>query len=42
VAARWRYGVLRLGLEVLDWTTEYVDFDDGDALRVVGWMAYYF
>jgi hypothetical protein len=42
VAARWRYGVLRLGLEVLDWTTEYVDFDDGDALRVVGWIAYYF
>ena len=42
VAARWRFGALRLGLEYLSWTTEYVGLDDGDANRVVGWIAYYF
>ena len=41
-AARWRFGSLRLGLEVLDWSTEYVGLDDGDALRSVAWIAYYF
>lgn len=42
VAARWRYGSLRFGLEYLMWTTEYIGLDDGDANRVVGWIAYYF
>ncbi len=42
VAARWRYGSLRFGLEYLYWTTEYVGLDDGDANRIVGWIAYYF
>ena len=42
VAARWRYDSLRFGVEVLDWTTDYVGLQDGDELRVVGWIAYYF
>jgi len=41
-AARWRYGSLRFGVEVLDWTTEYVGLDNGEALRAVAWIAYYF
>jgi hypothetical protein len=42
VAARWRYGDLRMGLEYLSWHTEYVGLKDGDANRIVGWIAYYF
>ena len=42
VAARWRYGSVRFGFEYLDWTTEYVDLDDGDASRFLVWIAYYF
>jgi len=42
VAARWKYGALNCGVEVLDWTTEYVDLEDGDALRAVGWVSFSF
>jgi len=42
VAARWRYGDLRMGLEYLSWTTDYIGLDSGDANRVVGYIAYYF
>ena len=42
VAARWKYGALNYGFEVLDWTTEYVDLEDGDALRGVGWISFSF
>ena len=42
LAARWRYDALRLGLEYLHWETEYLGLEDGDADRVVGWIAYYF
>jgi len=42
VAARWRYGPLRFGLEALHWTTEYVGLDDGDAVRLSGYVAYAF
>jgi hypothetical protein len=41
-AARWTFGALRIGLEYLNWTTEYVDLEDGDAHRLVGWIALYF
>ncbi len=41
-AARWQYGSLRFGFEYLNWTTEYVGLEDGDANRVVGWIAFYF
>lgn len=42
LAARWRYGDLRLGLEYLNWTTDYIGLESGDANRVVGYIAYYF
>ncbi len=42
VAARWRFGDLRMGLEYLNWHTEYEGLEDGDAHRIVGWIAYYF
>ena len=41
-AARWVYGTLRFGLEYLNWTTEYEDLDDGEANRIVGYVALYF
>ena len=42
VAARWRFGSLRFGIEYLDWTTEYVGLEQGDGHRFLGWIAYYF
>lgn len=42
VAARWRYGDLRFGVEYLHWDTEYVGLADGDANRFLAWIAYYF
>lgn len=42
VTARWRYGSLRLGVEYLNWTTDYIGIDEGQANRAVGWIAYYF
>jgi hypothetical protein len=42
LAARWRFGDLRLGLEYLNWTTEYIGLESGDANRLVGYIAYYF
>jgi hypothetical protein len=41
-AARWSYGALRYGVEYLNWTTEYVGLDDGDANRVQAFLAFYF
>jgi len=41
-AAHWRSGDFMAALEVLMWETEYIGLDNGDALRVVGWVAYYF
>ena len=42
VAARWRYGSLRFGVEALHWKTAYVGLEHGDALRLLAWVAYYF
>jgi hypothetical protein len=42
VAARWRYSNFRMGLEYLNWTTDYIDLDDGTANRVAAWIALYF
>jgi hypothetical protein len=42
VAARWRVGDVRFGLEYLNWTTDHVGLADGDAHRVAAWIAYYF
>jgi hypothetical protein len=39
-AGRWTYGPVQFGLEVLDWTTKYVGFDDGDDLRIGGFASY--
>lgn len=41
-AAHWRSGDFMAAFEVLMWETEYIGLDKGDALRVVGWVAYYF
>jgi hypothetical protein len=42
VAVRRRWGVFSCGLEYLNWTTEYVDLDDGDANRLQAFLAYNF
>jgi hypothetical protein len=42
VASRWNYKPVHFGLELLDWTTKYVGFDEGDDLRVVGFAAFNF
>jgi hypothetical protein len=42
VASHWNYKPMRFGLEVHDWTTEYVDFDEGTDTRVVAFIQYTF
>jgi hypothetical protein len=42
VASRWNYKPVHFGLEVLDWTTKYVGFDEGDDLRIAGFAAFNF
>ncbi len=42
VAARWNFEDLKIGLEYLKWSTEYIGMADGDADRVVLWISYYF
>lgn len=42
VATRYRDGDFAAGLELLFWETEYVGLESGDALRLVGFMAYDF
>lgn len=42
LAARWRYSDLRMGLEYLNWTTDYVGIEKGQAHRVAAWISYYF
>ncbi len=42
IAARWRYDVLGFGLEYLNWETEYIGLDSGDANRFQAYMAFYF
>ncbi len=42
VASHWNYKPMRFGLEVHDWTTEYVDFEEGDDTRVVAFIQYTF
>ena len=41
-AAHWRSEDFLAAIEVLLWETEYIGLESGDALRVVGWVAYYF
>jgi len=41
-AARWRFSDLRLGLEYLHWTTDYIGLEKGESNRMVFWIAYYF
>lgn len=41
-AAHWRSGDFLAAFEVLLWETEYIGLESGDALRLVGWVAYYF
>jgi len=41
-AARFNYKPLAYGIEVLDWTTEYIPWDEGDDLRVVAFASYSF
>ena len=38
----WKYGDVRFGLEYLNWTTDYIDLDSGEANRLVAWIALYF
>ncbi len=38
----WNYGSVRYGAEYLNWTTEYNGLADGEANRVVGWIAFIF
>lgn len=40
--AVWTYGAVKLGLEYLNWETDYVDLASGDANRVVAWISYGF
>jgi len=40
--AKWRFDAFRMGVEYLNWTTDYIGFSDGTANRVVFWVAYYF
>ena len=42
LAVRRKWGPLSAGLEYLNWTTEYVDLDEGDANRVQAFLAYNF
>jgi hypothetical protein len=42
VTAVWTFGDVRIGLEYLNWVTDYIGLDDGDANRVVGWISYGF
>ena len=42
LAARWNHGALRYGIEVLRWETEYVGLEEGDALRILSWIAFHF
>lgn len=42
LAARWTYNSARIGLEYLNWSTDYVGLEDGQADRFVVWIAYDF
>lgn len=37
---RFRLGAVQVGLEYLNWTTEYLGFDDGDANRINTYVSY--
>lgn len=40
--ARWQQGDVKIALELMNWTTEYVGGAEGDALRAVLWFRYSF
>jgi hypothetical protein len=42
VTAVWTFGDVRIGVEYLNWVTDYIGLDEGDANRVVGWISYGF
>lgn len=42
VTAIWNFGDVRIGVEYLNWVTDYIGLEDGDANRLVGWISYGF
>jgi hypothetical protein len=42
ITAVWTFGAVRLGLEYLNWKTDYIELASGDANRFVGWISYGF
>ena len=42
MATRYSTGPIQLGLEYLNWTTDYVGFSDGKDNRVAAFIAYRF
>lgn len=42
LAVNWKFGVTRIGIEYLNWVTDYNGLAEGDANRVAAWIAYYF
>jgi hypothetical protein len=42
LASRWSYKPVSFGLEYLNWTTDYVGFDEGTDNRIVGFIQYSF
>ncbi len=41
-AANWSLGAVKLGLEYLDWETEYLGLSGGEANRIAFWISYTF
>lgn len=42
VAVNWKFGVTRIGVEYLNWVTDFNGLEEGDANRIAAWIAYYF
>ncbi len=42
LAARMKWGAVQAGVEYLNWTTEYIGLQEGDANRFQVYLAYYF
>lgn len=42
LAANWKFDQVRIGLEYLNWTTQFNGLEEGTANRFAAWIAYYF
>lgn len=42
LAANWKFEQVRIGLEYLNWVTQFNGLEEGDANRFAAWIAYYF